>query len=583
MKLASLFALFALGNAECQLDFDMEGKMLTREIVLSQIAADCNEANNVTSIYVLNASLPFDNENGTLFEGLFQVQELAIWYSPNLQLSSRLLEDQDKLKTIMFEHNNMPTSFPADFFSQTPFVETLMIQYNNLTSIPPTLFAGMGSYLKFLYLDSNLISEFSAEQFIDLRWLETLILDNNTLTTLPVGILNSDLARLVYFSIEYNPLLTYTLPRNFFENVTSITDIHLDGTPLQFAPDFSFVSEGSSSYIETISMSNMGLSSIPATMFANRLDRLTTITLENNLLTEIPENAFGCASSPSAVCQNLVMLMLDYNPLTSLHALAFEGMTYLETLGLQSTNLRSINGQFLPLTNLKNLYLSNTPSLVLEPTAFASQSLLINLDLENCGLTSDLAGIFDPLINLRQLNLRNNLLTTLAETSLFGLTLLSSLDLEFNRLTTLPSQLFNGNVLLTQLLLNNQTNVRGTNSLSSLPLGLFDPLSILGTLDMDTPPRCEQGIDDTVRPGSCRSIYTVDFSGTRTMWGGYVLSGLEPSPDEPAGGSIGWIIAGVGLVMVGGGFLYTRRAKQVTLNSDSNAGYTPLREADNVI
>ena len=86
MKLASLFALFALGNAECQLDFDMEGKMLTREIVLSQIAADCNEANNVTSIYVLNASLPFDNENGTLFEGLFQVQELAIWYSPNLQL-----------------------------------------------------------------------------------------------------------------------------------------------------------------------------------------------------------------------------------------------------------------------------------------------------------------------------------------------------------------------------------------------------------------------------------------------------------------------------------------------------------------
>jgi hypothetical protein len=64
----------------------MEGKMLTREIVLSQIAADCNEASNVTSIYVLNASLPFDNENGTLFEGLFQVQELAIWYSPNLQL-----------------------------------------------------------------------------------------------------------------------------------------------------------------------------------------------------------------------------------------------------------------------------------------------------------------------------------------------------------------------------------------------------------------------------------------------------------------------------------------------------------------
>jgi len=227
--------------------------------------------------------------------------------------------------------------------------------------------------------------------------------------------------------------------------------------------------------------------------------------------------------------------------------------------------------------------ISRTHLACTQPAAFASQSLLINLDLENCGLTSDLAGIFDPLINLRQLNLRNNLLTTLAETSLFGLTLLSSLDLEFNRLTTLPSQLFNRSVLLTQLLLNNQTNVLGTNSLSSLPLGLFDPLSILGTLDMDTPPRCEQGIDDTVRPGSCRSIYTVDFSGTRTMWGGYVLSGLEPSPDEPAGGSIGWIIAGVGLVMVGGGFLYTRRAKQVTLNSDSNAGYTPLREADNVI
>ena len=99
------------------------------------------------------------------------------------------------------------------------------------------------------------------------------------------------------------------------------------------------------------------------------------------------------------------------------------------------------------------------------------------LDLAVENITALAAGDFAGLSALMELYLDNNGLTTLPDDVFAGLTELESLYLNNNGLTTLPDDVFEPLTALTDLYLNN-------NDLTSLPGGVFDRLTRLGFLTL---------------------------------------------------------------------------------------------------
>ena len=160
----------------------------------------------------------------------------------------------------------------------------------------------------------------------------------------------------------------------------------------------------------------------------------------------------------------MTSLDLRLNPLTTIKAGAFNGLSNLTKLDLEYSNRNKG-------------YLTT-----IEAGAFKGLSKLITLNLRDNKLKTLPTGVFEGLNNVTSLDLRLNPLTTIKAGAFNGLSNLTKLDLEYSNrnkgyLTTIEAGAFKGLSKLITL------NLRD-NKLKTLPTGVFEGLNSLTWLDL---------------------------------------------------------------------------------------------------
>ena len=136
---------------------------------------------------------------------------------------------------------------------------------------------------------------------------------------------------------------------------------------------------------------------------------------------------------------NLVILDLSYNKITSFHPSSFLGLHDLRILYLSTNMLETIMGNaFRGLDNLEELRLSNNRLVYIHPDAFNRLYELNVLYVSFNQLKVLQQQLFLDLVGLVELYLHNNILYTLPENIFSNLTNLDVLSLSYNWLVTLP-------------------------------------------------------------------------------------------------------------------------------------------------
>ncbi|WP_152535157.1 Calx-beta domain-containing protein, partial [Candidatus Synechococcus spongiarum] len=249
-------------------------------------------------------------------------------------------------------------------------------------------------------------------------------------------------------------------------------------------------------------LSGRGIKSLKVGDF-NGLSKVRILHLEDNALTTLPDNVFSGLSSLEQLYlgpySNGTFIptgkggssyWASRNPLTSISADAFSGLSKLKHLSMSNNSLISLpEDVFDGLSNLVGLSLYNNGyrnSLTSLPeNIFDGLSNLEYLSLHGSQLSSLPEDVFDGLSNLKELGLGVNQLKSLPEDVFDGLSNLKDLYLQDNKLTSLPKDIFDGLSNLTSIMLNN-------NKLTCLPEDIFDGLSNLRYKFVGDLPHCEQ-------------------------------------------------------------------------------------------
>ena len=261
------------------------------------------------------------------------------------------------------------------------------------------------------------------------------------------------LAGLETLSLSNNGLTS--LPPEIFDGLRVLTELNLSGNALEtFTPRHLY----DLAELRTLSLYS-ALS--PGVELASRLfarnSKLVHIGAANNF-------PAGSRSSPLppdlfAGLVNLQDLRLNRNPgLTSLPAGLFSGLMSLRDLRLNlNPGLTSLPARlFADLMNLEILRLNGNSALTSLPVGlFSGLASLQHLNLSHSGLTSLPNGAFSNLAALRILYLSNNAITSLPSDALVGSQALEELHLSHNQLTTLPEDVFSGLASLITINLSN--------------------------------------------------------------------------------------------------------------------------------
>ena len=120
---------------------------------------------------------------------------------------------------------------PGNLFDGLASMDILDLEYNNLTTLPSGLFAGLN--LRFLGLEANQLRTLSAGMFDSLSGSLTLDLSHNQLATLEDRVFAS--LDVEWLDLENNRL--QTLPAGVFSGLTSLEALYLETNP---GADFNF-------------------------------------------------------------------------------------------------------------------------------------------------------------------------------------------------------------------------------------------------------------------------------------------------------------------------------------------------------
>lgn len=183
--------------------------------------------------------------------------------------------------------------------------ETIEIIGTNLKVIEDGAFASSEPYLTTLQLQENAIEDFPFESLPKFEQLTNLNLRNNTIGTVQ--------------NLESNSLVT----------------LNLNNNPTL---DISLGLFGSAPLLETLDLRNCGIDDLPTDMFLS-LERIATINLSSNQITQLRENAIGI---PQAT---LVSLDLSDNQLYDMAV----GAINIDRLIADTTTLSFENNEFVEL------------------------------------------------------------------------------------------------------------------------------------------------------------------------------------------------------------------------------------------
>lgn len=343
------------------------------------------------------------------------------------------------LQELYVMHNSL-TSLNANTFSSLTTLTDLDLGENDLDSVHQNLFAGLTN-LRRVALDDNGLSSLHEDIFDGLTSLRTIELQKNELTTLDADIFDG-LTSLRRLYLENNSLTT--LPSNIFSGL-SLTRLNLANNGLTSLPTIS----NFGSYLTNLDLEGNALTALPSLSGHSNLD---TLDIDGN--TGLGPNLTASSFSGTAIDE---LYMSDIG-LTSLPATIFNGLPLIYLTISGNTGLTTLPATiFSGLSDLEYLTISgNTGLTTLPSTLFVDQfEYLVELDLSDNGLTSLHEDIFDDTSDsqefdvLEVLNLSGNALTSLHADLFEGFAdsdPLLSLDLSDNQLADagLPSTVFDG-------------------------------------------------------------------------------------------------------------------------------------------
>ncbi|BFZ20263.1 hypothetical protein BsWGS_23302 [Bradybaena similaris] len=303
------------------------------------------------------------------------------------------------------------------------WIQTLPLLYNlefssAIVSIPDNAFEMQKQNMTSLTL-KNVTMTSTGNIFTKLSGLRDLNLDNNRISQLS-GLPN--FGKLSYLSIVNNSISNATHLSIAFRAVgNSLVSLYMDGNKLTVFPDLSFMTVLDTVHISGNLIHDVNTGAIPASLsfLALENNRLTTLTsvlkggtnlntlrLRANLIatlvgTHFPANVADIDVSLNRIStirescfppnSKLEMLRLDFNPISTISASAFDSLIHLNYLSMTSTSIARLPLALGSLRSLTTLDLRNNDQLVCTCEEKALRvwftAHVINAT-GNCGLTT---------------------------------------------------------------------------------------------------------------------------------------------------------------------------------------------------
>uniref|UniRef100_A0A8C1PCS4 Leucine-rich repeat-containing G-protein coupled receptor 4 n=1 Tax=Cyprinus carpio TaxID=7962 RepID=A0A8C1PCS4_CYPCA len=319
--------------------------------------------------------------------------------------------------------NNI-TELPANVFRNLPYLEELMLQNNQLKTVPSAALKNLHA-LQSLRLDANHITSVPEDSFEGLQQLRHLWLDDNSLTEVPIGPLRHQ-TNLQALTLALNRITH--IPDDAFANLSSLVVLHLHNNRIQEIGKNCF---NGLDNLETLDLNFNNLKTFPEAI--QTLPKLKELGFHSNNIASIPEGAFQRNSL-------LRTIHLFDNPLSFVGTTAFQNLSDLHSLMLRGASMMQ---DFPSLTGTINL-----ESLTLTGTKIRS----IPADLCE-DLTPVYLFVFLPLYR----DLSRNQIKFIHRDAFLSLSALTNLDLSLNSLASVPTT---GLSALNQLKLTGNVELR---------------------------------------------------------------------------------------------------------------------------
>ena len=338
-----------------------------------------------------------------------------------LGLSFNLLETNDvcsqiwkystKLKTLQLG-NNMIYSISTGCFKYLQSLKSLYLGENNISFIEEYGFGGLEE-LRTLSLVGNHLTYVDNTSLAGMHKLNRLSLRNNQIRR----ILEDSFvctARLTSLNLGNNYLEGQNNACNLvWRNLLNLKYLFLDGNRINALTNNCFIHLVS---LQTLDLSGNNISDLVSDAFRG-LDRLTSLVLTHNNIQQLRNDTFP------RDFYNLMYLYIDQNQIEIIH-----------------------HNSFLPLTNLKGLYLEKNflATSAMCQTVQHNLTSLTMLKLGSNVINAIPYGCFNQLTSLKYLYLQNNLISQMDDNAFFRLGNLKDLFLQHNELKLLKSRTFFG-------------------------------------------------------------------------------------------------------------------------------------------
>ncbi|XP_076673505.1 uncharacterized protein LOC143371793 [Andrena cerasifolii] len=443
------------------------------------------------------------------FSSLSSLTRLDLSLNALRTIEESSFEGLTKLKWLSLQDNNI-LLVPAAALTRLPSLTHLQVQFNRIAALSTELIKATSSNLVRLALTRNLVREIPARLFHSFEKLISIELSGNMLSTISPSmfagledtLLELDvsenrltsiggelpLRNLVSLNLAGNQLTR--VPPETFRHFQRLEYLNLSSNPLYggFPPLFP-------PSVLNLDVSRTDLNILPAILLSN-LQSLERISIAGNRLELIEHGTFQRL-------ENLSRIDLSENRIEVIENGAFAGLTNLYELNLRGNRLASFAGEHFDTgTGLEILNLSGNRIGQLSSTAFAIHPRLRGLDLSDNRFLHfpgdyvkplqflewlDLSGnrlkrvgefAFSQISRLRVLNLSGNEIESVDELAFHNSTQLQRLDLSDNDIETLSERTMEGLLRLEHLSLRN-------NKLATLPETIFDPTRVRSVESID--------------------------------------------------------------------------------------------------
>ena len=381
---------------------DLAGLTSLQELYVMHNSLTSLNANTFSSLTTLTDLDLGNNQLGSvhqnLFAGLTNLRRVALDDNGLSSLHEDIFDGLTSLRTIELMENEL-TTLDADIFDGLTSLRRLDLQGNSFTTLPSNIFSGL-SLTRLSLANNGLTSLPTISNFGS--YLTNLDLEGNALTSLPSLSGHSNLDTL---DIDDNTGLGTSLTASSFSG-TAIDELYMSNIGLTSLPATIF-NQLALIYL-TIS-GNSGLTTLPATIFHAQSSTLEELDLSNNGLNSLPATIFDNSADQDEDFEEVYSLDLSGNALTtSLDVDIFDRLPYIVTLDLSDNAfVGSLPSNIFIDAAPAWLNLSDNPGLNAWPTLNTNLEELFATNINVQGLPTNLSS----LTSLKKLYLYNSRMT----------------------------------------------------------------------------------------------------------------------------------------------------------------------------